>query len=43
MNCNYFIPDVIGQQAYWFTGKIHMCVAAGGAPVNKGKNLTVFW
>jgi hypothetical protein len=32
VNCNYFIPNVIGQQAYWFIGKIRMRFAAGGAP-----------
>jgi hypothetical protein len=41
VNCNYFISNVIGQEAYWFIGKIHMRLAAGGAPVNKSKNLPV--
>jgi hypothetical protein len=31
VNINYFILNVIGQQAYWFTGKIRMRLAAGGA------------
>jgi hypothetical protein len=33
MNCKYFIPNVIGQQAYWFIGKIRTRLAVGGAPV----------
>jgi hypothetical protein len=34
VNCKYFSPNVIGLQAYWFTGKIRMRFTAGGAPVN---------
>jgi hypothetical protein len=33
LNCNYFIPNVIAQQAYWFISKICVRLAAGGAPV----------
>jgi hypothetical protein len=33
VNCNYFIPNVIGRQACWFIGKICMRLAAGGKPV----------
>jgi hypothetical protein len=33
VNCNYFISNVIGQQPYWFSGKICMLFAAGCAPV----------
>jgi hypothetical protein len=33
VNCNYFIPNVIGRQACWFIGKIRVRLAAGGAPV----------
>jgi hypothetical protein len=33
LNCNCFIPNVIGQQAYWFIGKIHIPLASGGAPL----------
>jgi hypothetical protein len=33
VNCNDFIPNVIGQQAYWFIGKIHMRLAASSALV----------
>jgi hypothetical protein len=33
VNCNYFIPIVIGQQAYWFISKIRMCLTAHGASV----------
>jgi hypothetical protein len=33
VNCNYFIPNVIGQQAYLFTGKICMRLAAGSAVI----------
>jgi hypothetical protein len=29
VNCNYFIPNIIGL----FIGKIHMCLVARGAPV----------
>jgi hypothetical protein len=32
VNCNY-IPNVIGQQAYWFIVKIRIRLAADGAPV----------
>jgi hypothetical protein len=30
---NNFIPNVIGQQAHWFIGKIRIRLAAVGAPV----------
>jgi hypothetical protein len=33
VNCNYFILNVIGQVAYWFIGKIRMCLAGDSAPV----------
>jgi hypothetical protein len=33
VNCNYFIPNVICQQAYWITGKIRMRLGANRAPV----------
>jgi hypothetical protein len=33
MNCKYFIPNVIGLQAYWFIGKIGMYLATSSAPV----------
>jgi hypothetical protein len=33
VNCNYFIPNVIGQQAYWFIGKICIRLVAGSASV----------
>jgi hypothetical protein len=33
VNCNYFILNVIGQQAYWFTSRIRVRLAAGVAPV----------
>jgi hypothetical protein len=33
VNCNYFIPNVIGSQACSFIGKFRMRPAAGGAPV----------
>jgi hypothetical protein len=33
VNCNYFIPNVIGCRACWFTAKIGMRLAASGAPV----------
>jgi hypothetical protein len=33
MNCNYFIPNVISQQAYRFIDKIRMHLATVGAPV----------
>jgi hypothetical protein len=33
VNCNYFIPNDICQQAYWIIGKICMRLAAGDAPV----------
>jgi hypothetical protein len=33
VNCNYIIPNVIGQYEYWFIGKIRMFLAADGAPV----------
>jgi hypothetical protein len=36
-----FHSEVIRQQAYWFIGKSCMRLAAGGAPVNKCKNLPV--
>jgi hypothetical protein len=32
VNCN-FIPNVIGQQAYWFIGNIRIRLAAGSSPV----------
>jgi hypothetical protein len=41
VNCNYFISKVIGQQAYWFIGKIRMRLAACRVPINKCKNLSV--
>jgi hypothetical protein len=31
--CSYFIPTVIGRQAWWLTGKIRMRLTASGAPV----------
>jgi hypothetical protein len=33
MNYNYFIPNIIGCQACWFIGRIHMRLTAGDAPV----------
>jgi hypothetical protein len=30
VSCNYFIPNVIGQKAYWFIGKIRTRFATGG-------------
>jgi hypothetical protein len=33
VNCNYFIPNVIGRQACSFVGKIRMGYAASGTPV----------
>jgi hypothetical protein len=33
VNCNYFIPNVIGQRAYWFISRIRICFTAGSAPV----------
>jgi hypothetical protein len=33
VNFNYLIPNVIGQQAHSFIGKIRMHLAADGAPV----------
>jgi hypothetical protein len=33
VNRNYFILNIIGQVAYSFIGKIHMCLAADSAPV----------
>jgi hypothetical protein len=33
VNCNYFIPIVIGRQAYGFIGEICMRLAARGVPV----------
>jgi hypothetical protein len=33
VNCSYFIPNVTGRQAYWFSGNIRMRLSAGGAPV----------
>jgi hypothetical protein len=33
VNCKYFIPNVIGQQACRFIGKIRMRIAARSAPV----------
>jgi hypothetical protein len=33
VNCNYFIPKVIGQQVYWFIGNVRVLLAAGGALV----------
>jgi hypothetical protein len=41
VNCNYFIPNVIGQQAYWVIGKIRMRPAAGGAPVAMNRSTNV--
>jgi hypothetical protein len=41
VNCNYFIPNVIDQQAYWFIGKIRMRLAAGGAPVAVNRSTKV--
>jgi hypothetical protein len=31
VNCSYFIPNIISQQAYWFISKIRICLAAGSA------------
>jgi hypothetical protein len=42
VNCNYFIPNVIGQQAYWFIGKIHICLAARSALVTEGQRREPF-
>jgi hypothetical protein len=39
VNYNYFIPNVIGQKAYFFIDKIFRHLAAGFARVNKGENL----
>jgi hypothetical protein len=33
VNCNYFVPNVTGQDAYWFIGKIRLHPAADDAPV----------
>jgi hypothetical protein len=33
VNCNYFIPNVTGQQPYWFISKIRMHLTASVAPV----------
>jgi hypothetical protein len=33
VNCNYFIPNIISQQAYWFIGKICIDLTASGALV----------
>jgi hypothetical protein len=33
VNCNYFIPNVVGQQTYLFINKIRMQFATGNAPV----------
>jgi hypothetical protein len=33
LNCNYFIPNVIGRQACRFIGKTRLPLAASGAPV----------
>jgi hypothetical protein len=47
VNCNYFIPNVVSQQTYWFIDKIHMhltpghCEAQNCEPVNKSKTLPV--
>jgi hypothetical protein len=41
VNCNYFIPNITGQQAYWFIGKICMRLTASSEQVNKGKNVPV--
>jgi hypothetical protein len=38
VNCNYFISNIIGQQAYWVIGKIRICLAAGSAPVTMKDN-----
>jgi hypothetical protein len=38
---SYFIPNVIGQQAYLFIGKIRMRLAAGGAPVTVNRSKKV--
>jgi hypothetical protein len=33
VNCNDFIPNVTGQNAYLFNGRISIRLTAGGAPV----------
>jgi hypothetical protein len=33
VNCNYFIPNVIGRKVGWVTGKTRMGLAASSAPV----------
>jgi hypothetical protein len=48
VNCNYFIPRVIGRQACWFIVKIRRRLAAGSAPgavelVNKVKILSAVY
>jgi uncharacterized membrane protein SirB2 len=35
VNCNYFIPNVFCQQAYWLNWKIFMRFAAGCSAVTK--------
>jgi hypothetical protein len=39
VNCNYFIPKAVGQQAYRSIGNIHMRLTTGGAQVTVKRSI----